>query len=237
MHLGMLCSSLLHWFYVTISHCWWSSFALFDDFCLPIFLLITFQRFSLEFRSWDWAAHDRVLIWCSFIHILLIDLAVWHAALSCWKKTVLSWGTLPEQKEASVFPGYPCIWLDSQVLRKDEPAQFQPCWSIPRSLPILLQISQWVQDTGLYTSPGLRLTIRYPAVRQSWNSSEKMTLLQWSNLYGLLQISALLHCMTWVLPLEACYKLFLPCASPQLPFAIPFVGHLMLSCGSWLTFE
>ncbi|XP_051548280.1 electron transfer flavoprotein subunit alpha, mitochondrial-like isoform X1 [Myxocyprinus asiaticus] len=41
------------------------------------------KSFSMGFRSGDWAGHDRVLIRWSFIHTL-IDLAVWHGALSCW---------------------------------------------------------------------------------------------------------------------------------------------------------
>lgn len=41
----------------------------------------------------------------------------------------------------------------------------------------------------------------------------------------------------FALPLRASFEPFSPCTSPQLPFAIVFVGHLMSFYGCWVTFE
>lgn len=83
MHLGMPSTSLSHCFWITLCHSWHknaSSSALFDGLCPFIFLLITFKRFAIWFRSGDRAGHDKVLV------KTLIDLGMWHGALCCWKK-------------------------------------------------------------------------------------------------------------------------------------------------------
>ncbi|XP_051563685.1 uncharacterized protein LOC127446636 isoform X1 [Myxocyprinus asiaticus] len=63
---------------------------------------ILHERFSMEFRSGDWAGHDRVLIRWSSIHTL-IDLAVWHGALSCWKKQSSELGEHCQSRRKQVF--------------------------------------------------------------------------------------------------------------------------------------
>lgn len=50
-----------------------------------IFLLITFQRFLMGFRSGDWPGHDGVLILWPFIQTL-INLVEWRGTLCWWKK-------------------------------------------------------------------------------------------------------------------------------------------------------
>ena len=70
----MLSASLSHCCWVTLCHSWRknsSSSALFDGLWPSILLLITFQRFSMGFRSGDWAGYNRVLIWWSFIQVVL----------------------------------------------------------------------------------------------------------------------------------------------------------------------
>ena len=100
MCLGMLSTSLSHCRWVTLCHSWRknsSSSALFDGLWPSIFLLITFQRFLMGFRSGNWAGRYGVLIWWSFIHTFT-DLAVWHGALSCWKKHSSELGSIVRAK-------------------------------------------------------------------------------------------------------------------------------------------
>lgn len=99
MCLGMLSTSLSHCRWVTLCHSlhkYSSSSALFDGLWPSIFLLITFQRFLMGFRSGNWAGHDRVLIWWSFIHTFTDQ--VWHGAFSCWKKHSSELGNIVRAK-------------------------------------------------------------------------------------------------------------------------------------------
>ena len=112
MRLGMLSTSLSHCCWVTLWRSWRessSSSALFDGLWPSIFLLITFQRFSMGFMSGDWAGHDRVLIWWSFIHTFT-DLAVWHGALFCWKKHSSELGNIV-RAEGSKFSTRTTLYL------------------------------------------------------------------------------------------------------------------------------
>ena len=73
------------------------------------------------FRSGDWAGHDRVLIWWSSIHTL-IDLAVWHEALSYWKKQSSELENIVSAEGSKFSSRTICTWLDSCVLHKDKSA-------------------------------------------------------------------------------------------------------------------
>ena len=77
MHLGMLSASLSHCCWVTLCHSWHTNSRWLVTIHLPLLK---------GFRFGDWPGHDRALIWWSSIRTL-IDLAVWHGALSCWEKT------------------------------------------------------------------------------------------------------------------------------------------------------
>lgn len=81
----LLSTSLLHCSWVTLCHFWH-----FNGFWPPSLLSITFQRFSMKFRCGNCAGHDWVLNTWSSIHTL-IDLAVRHGALSCWKSPTPKW--------------------------------------------------------------------------------------------------------------------------------------------------
>ncbi len=59
------------WLYAAPGARNWSSLASVDGLWPSIFLLITFQRFPIGFRSGDRAGYDRVLIWWSSIHTLI----------------------------------------------------------------------------------------------------------------------------------------------------------------------
>ena len=138
MCLGMLSTSLSHCRWVTLCHSWRknsSSSALFDGLWPSIFLLITFQRFLMGFRSGDWAGHDRVLIWWSFIHTFT-DLAVWHGALSCWKKHSSELGNIVRAK-GSKFSSRTTLYL-AWFMR---PSQRQICL-----IPALLKHPQIITD-------------------------------------------------------------------------------------------
>ncbi len=134
------------WLYAAPGARNWSSLASVDGLWPSIFLLITFQRFPIGFRSGYRAGYDRVLIWWSSIHTL-INLLCSMEHCPAEKKNPQILGTLSEQKEASFLPAQPCTWLELCALHKDKCASFQPFWSTPRSSPILHQISQWVRDT------------------------------------------------------------------------------------------
>ncbi len=122
MCLRMLSTSLSHCCWGTFSHSWCknsSSPVLFDGLWPSIFLLIAFQRFSMGFRSGDWLAMTGFWSCGPTIHTL-IDQAVWHGSLSCWKKQSSELGNIIRRKQ------------DSCSLHKDECSWFQPCWSHPQ---------------------------------------------------------------------------------------------------------
>ena len=136
-------------------------------------------------HSWCKNGHDGIFIWWSSIHTL-IDLAVWHGALSCWIKPILRVGEHCQSGRKHIF-------FQDNLVRGLIHVLFAkmnlPDSSIAKAPPdhhrSSTKFSAWVRDTE--TSPALRLTIRGPSVGQSWklDSSEKMTLLQSSSVPSL----------------------------------------------------
>lgn len=178
MRFGILSTRLSHCSWMTLCHSWrWnlSTTTLFNGLWPSILLLITFQRYSMRFRSWDWASHDRVLIWWSFIHTL-IDLAVWHGALSCWKKIILRVGEYFQRRRKQVFFQ---LNLAHGLIHVSVAKTHLPDSSHPEA-PADHQPSSTTFHSGFEVSPGLCLIIRGPGVRPSWklDSSEKRTLLK-----------------------------------------------------------
>lgn len=70
---SVLSMRLSHRCYIYFCHSWCRNpicSAMFDGQWPFIFLLMTFHMFAMRFRSEDWAGHDRIWIWWSFIHTL-----------------------------------------------------------------------------------------------------------------------------------------------------------------------
>ncbi len=173
---------------ISLWHCWggmeaqvsltvaFSSFALFGLLFL-IFLLTIPHRFSIGFRSGEFAGQSSIPTSWSFNQLL----AVWAGAKSCWKMksaSLKSWSAEGSMKCSKIY------WLtDAVTLVFKKHNGPTPADDIaPQIITDCGNLTLDFKQLGLWASPPFLQTLGpwFPNEIQNWLSSEKRTLDHWA---------------------------------------------------------
>src|SRR4029434_4537620 len=111
----------------------------------------------MGFRSGDWAGHDRVLMWWSFIHTLT-DLAVWHGTLCVWCGVCVGvsvCGCVCVRERCSLVEDGGCLSVETQETFKYQKAnhKFMRLPTLPSALSLYLTHTHSHAHTRSHTLP------------------------------------------------------------------------------------
>ncbi len=194
---------------ISLWHCWggmeaqvsltvvFRSSALFGLLFL-IFLLTIPHRFSMGFRSGEFAGQSSTPTPWSFNQLLVL-LAVWAGAKSCWKMKSASLIKAGQQKKAWSAPKFLGKQVQWRWFSKNTMDQHQQMTLHPKSSQTGNLTLDFMQ-LGLWASPPFLQTLGpwFPNEIQNLLSSEKRTLDHWASVQfflSLAQVRRLWRCL------------------------------------------